>query len=55
VHWEGCGREGSWSDLITALSGHMSERDEENHAKSLSEQSVAKTILTGSLSYNEGI
>jgi len=42
MHWEGCGREGSWPDLITVLSGHVSERDEENDEKSLSERSLAK-------------
>jgi len=40
---EECGREGSWPDLIKVLSHHMSERDKENHEKSLSEQSVAKS------------
>jgi len=38
----GCGRVESWPDLIKVLSRHFSERDEENHEKSLSEQSVAK-------------
>jgi hypothetical protein len=38
-----CGREGSWPDLIKVLSLHMSERYKENHEKSLSEQSVAKS------------